>query len=436
MPNQKIVTETALSALASDIKNALSGKANSNDVYPKSQTYNRTEIDNALALKADKSELYNVYPTDQENGAIAHFTDGADNVPVKSLVSEIVAVESGSGEKSPTNPYTISGFNNGVVSVCGKNFLEPTLLATSIVNGITFTALSDGTIRANGTATANAILMINNITGGGNLFDNLLPLNNVACIGSGCPSVAGCRIAFARMDGSSFYDERGSGVSFTVGNLTPTTNAYVRLQIDSGYTVNNVIFKPMIRLASVVDDTYEAYNGNDYTFAFGQTVFFGYFDNNGNLVVTHGTVDLGGLSWSYATSAAGTKLFISNSISNIKRPLVYDTPNIICPIYIAKSWSDLNAGGTASDGINIFTDGSVRVVDNAYTDANAFKTAMSGVMLVYELDTPITLAITSQDIPTLLGENNIFSNCGDVEVNYHADIGLYIDKKISSLAQG
>ena len=124
MSNQKIVTETALSALASDIKTALSGKANSNDVYPKSQTYNRTEIDNALGLKADKSELYNVYPTDQESGATASFTDGADNIPVKSLVSQIVAVATGSGEKSPDNPYTISGFDSGVVSVCGVNLWD------------------------------------------------------------------------------------------------------------------------------------------------------------------------------------------------------------------------------------------------------------------------------------------------------------------------
>ena len=66
-----------------------------------------------------------------------------------------------------------------------------------------------------------------------------------------------------------------------------------------------------------------------------------------------------------------------------------------------------------------------------------FKTWLSNnpLQLVYLLANPITLSITSQDIPTLLGENNIFSNCGDVEVDYHADIGLYIDKKISSLAQ-
>lgn len=257
-----------------------------------------------------------------------------------------------------SNICSISGFDSGVVSVCGKNFLEPTLVNTTTVNGITFTVLSDGTIRANGTATNTATLMINNITGGGNLLDNLLPLNNVACIGSGCPSVAGCRIAFARMDGSSFNDDTGSGVSFTVGNLTPSTNAYVRLQVLSGYTVNNVIFKPMIRLASVVDDTYEPYTSNTYTFTFGQTVYGGHFDNKGNLVVTHG----------YIASYNG---------ETINEPWVSSMDN-----YVPNT------------------------------------SPSTGAQVVYPLTTPITMVITSQDIHTLSGVNNIFSNCGDTAIEY------------------
>jgi hypothetical protein len=42
------------------------------------------------------------------------------------------------------------------------------------------------------------------------------------------------------------------------------------------------------------------------------------------------------------------------------------------------------------------------------------------------------LSITSQDIPTLLGENNIFSDTGDVDVTIRADIGLYIDKRLNT----
>ena len=72
-----------------------------------------------------KTAIHNAFDYDNTaSGSLVHIEDGADNVPVKSLVSEIVAVESGSGEKSPTNPYTISGFESGVVSISGKNLLN------------------------------------------------------------------------------------------------------------------------------------------------------------------------------------------------------------------------------------------------------------------------------------------------------------------------
>jgi hypothetical protein len=57
-----------------------------------------------------------------------------------------------------------------------------------------------------------------------------------------------------------------------------------------------------------------------------------------------------------------------------------------------------------------------------------------GAQVKYPLTTPIPLSITSQDIPTLLGENNIYSNCGDVEVEYYTnkanDILEFIDSEI------
>lgn len=51
-----------------------------------------------------------------------------------------------------------------------------------------------------------------------------------------------------------------------------------------------------------------------------------------------------------------------------------------------------------------------------YPDAAAFKTAMSGVQLVYELATPVTYQLTTQDIITLVGDNYIWSDSGDVTI--------------------
>jgi hypothetical protein len=66
------------------------------------------------------------------------------------------------------------------------------------------------------------------------------------------------------------------------------------------------------------------------------------------------------------------------------------------------------------------------------TDPTAFKTAMNGVQLCYELATPQTYQLDPQTIDLLLGDNNVWTDCGSVEVTYKADVGLYIDKKLSS----
>jgi hypothetical protein len=56
---------------------------------------------------------------------------------------------------------------------------------------------------------------------------------------------------------------------------------------------------------------------------------------------------------------------------------------------------------------------------------------MSGVQLVYELATPQTYQLTAQQLKTLLGQNNVWADAGDISVKYNADTKLYIDNKIT-----
>ena len=67
--------------------------------------------------------------------------------------------------------------------------------------------------------------------------------------------------------------------------------------------------------------------------------------------------------------------------------------------------------------------------DTRYTDATTLTDALSGVQLCYELAQPVTVQLTAQDdITTVLGQNNIWADTGDVEVEYRADTKLYIEK--------
>lgn len=64
--------------------------------------------------------------------------------------------------------------------------------------------------------------------------------------------------------------------------------------------------------------------------------------------------------------------------------------------------------------------GYIFVVDIAKAELTAeqFKTAMSGIQLVYELATPTTCHLTPQEVRTILGTNNIWADTGDIEVKF------------------
>ena len=71
----------------------------------------------ALAGKAANAAVYSVYPTDTASGAVASFPDGADDIPVKDLTIGINAVQSGSGDPSPSNVRPITGWTGANIVV-------------------------------------------------------------------------------------------------------------------------------------------------------------------------------------------------------------------------------------------------------------------------------------------------------------------------------
>lgn len=153
------------------------------------------------------------------------------------------------------------------------------------------------------------------------------------------------------------------------------------------------------------------------------TVYGGKLDvANGVLTVDYGLADLGELYWSYQSS---NERFYSNSIMNLIKG---GTENAISSIYV------LGNTVTTNYTIQVATNGYFYVKDTRYNDAPSFKTAMSGVQLVYELDTPITYQLTPIEVNTLIGVNNVWTDTGDIiSMEYPCDTKLYIDKKISQI---
>lgn len=142
--------------------------------------------------------------------------------------------------------------DNGVVGA--KNLL-PNNATSQTKNGVTFTVNADGSVTANGTATASTDLIVSR---------DLPLLYGGRYILSGCPSggaVSKYRITAYRVDSidgqsGSLFDI-GDGLEFTYKNMTG--NARFIIYIENGVTVDNLTFYPMLRLASDPDDTYVPY---------------------------------------------------------------------------------------------------------------------------------------------------------------------------------
>lgn len=119
---------------------------------------------------------------------------------------------------------------------------------------------------------------------------------------------------------------------------------------------------------------------------------------NGNQFVQKvGRVDLGSLDWRY-DATSGHERFRSSTLSLIKPP---ELNSVLANIY-TNGYITNSANGTylhANDkSIAVDTYSTVYVYDSAYTDASAFKSAMQGKYLYYELATPITITIDGYEI--------------------------------------
>ena len=138
------------------------------------------------------------------------------------------------------------------------------------------------------------------------------------------------------------------------------------------------------------------------------------------------SVDLGTMEWFAGES--GKVNFQTSQVTGQKLTKNYTIlPNIICSKYSVKVQNAM-WGHTSVTGIttNANVDGYVYVNDTSYTDATAFKQAMQGVILYYELASPIITDISTmladyflRNLTVEAGGSVTFKNSND---NYHIPV--------------
>ena len=155
------------------------------------------------------------------------------------------------------------------------------------------------------------------------------------------------------------------------------------------------------------------------------TVYGAYVDvTGGELVVDRAMVDLGTLKWAMYNVTQGALFRSDTPIDNVDIP--YNSTNFICSNY-----QTIDPARRKNGTITCSVKNKVDIIDNRYSDAESFKEAMSGVQLCYELAEPIHYPLAPIEIKTLLGQNNVWADTGDAEVEYRASTKMYIDRKIT-----
>lgn len=152
------------------------------------------------------------------------------------------------------NEEKMSYADNGVLGA--KNLLK-VVSNTQTINGVTFTVNEDGSVTANGTATANVNFRLIPYA---DIDLSLWTGKNLRL--SGCPS-GGSNPTYAleiyyRNEQEHWLRDFGDGVELSIP-ISGLTTINPNIMVKNGVTVNNLVFKPMLRLASDTDDTYQPY---------------------------------------------------------------------------------------------------------------------------------------------------------------------------------
>jgi hypothetical protein len=127
-------------------------------------------------------------------------------------------------------------------------------------NGITWTVNGDGTVTANGTATANSTFIFRQRT-----EQTKFVAKNTSYIMSGCPSGGSNSkymlylfVQTQEPTNITSGTDYGNGATINMPDQD-YYGIYAFARVISGQTVSNLTFKPMLRLASDTDNTYQPY---------------------------------------------------------------------------------------------------------------------------------------------------------------------------------
>lgn len=195
----------------------------------------------------------------------------------------------------------------------------------------------------------------------------------------------------------------------------------------TGSSGDMVIEDFMLEVGSTASDTFAPYNGQTYAIAFGQTVYGGVLDvTRGKLKLLGAELVLDGTqtpwitNWRPQANSVGWYYHYGLTNNAIFGP--NEVPNMLCDVCEAKAYNSLYNDDVV--GVGLYTSNYaglfVRVADTSLTTPEMINAYLSAnpMTIVYPLATPFDIDLTPEVMSAIVGENNVFADCGKTTVKY------------------
>lgn len=343
-------------------------------------------------------------------GSIVTITDGAAR-PAAEVISHIAPVQEGEGDPSPDNVRPISGWNSVTAQRTGRNLFNTYSFQW---NDALFSIDADGTVDVNNTSASTMYPFTET---------QFFPAGTYTISASECP--AGALVYFETSATDAYTIVVNAAEKSRTVTIRNAFRARIETAIPSGSSGKLAL---QVEIGSTAT-AYEPYQGQTLTADLPETVYGG--DKNwsmGLVTVTHEAYVLDGVGTKMTAnaSAAGDTLFFKNTNGKYKAAKCCDQ----APIF--NTWP-LQSVGCFMDKAGLLFLNLTGTAKKTTDEFNALLAA-SPVTVICELTTPYTIQLTPQQLETLKGTNNVWSDCGDTTISYVADTQLYIDNKLAAIA--
>ena len=325
-------------------------------------------------------------------------------------IADINAVMISKGNTAPTawSPYSnicpITGWNGANVVRTGKNLFGKTVFsANHNMDGT-------GVMNAN---TNYSIYVIPYLPSGTYIasYDETYITSNTAF------RVVAFDGQYSSGNGTELVSTQASTAKRTA-TFTVTDKHYLLIQF------RNSTENQQIEVGSTAT-AYEAYSGNTYPFTFGQTVYGGTLDvTSGVLTVDRKYKTPQKADW---RRNSGTQFYV---VADTDIATGEDVP---CISDKFRAWNGTENKYNTPYICFVNSGGAVRInTANEYATVDDYWNAIGESSFVCQLASPQSVQLTATEVKSLLGQNNIFADCGSSEVEYRADVTLYIQKLTGS----